>query len=161
MADGTEPASAAGLAAAMGLSVAQSDAPVSAGNLKSLVDGGKIGAVDVLFRSEAGASSGTLARSADEYDLIVCVAHVGGNYEYWAASAGTPDVFALSGTASGSLAYKMAAPNPTMYNSATIEQPSNYSFTNIKGTSMSDNSMNGAVRVHLVIGIKTVGGGFS
>lgn len=161
----SDPLSAEGLAAVLEAGADASGTggkPVSAGNLKALVDGGKIGAVDVLFRSEAGATSGTLSAPVENYDVVCAVfRHTNGNF-YMACA--NPWAWSVNATQDGSNIRSFQAPrlNGNVFASTGTSSRDQQVFSS--GLTMNGNSMS-YIRnlsrwpVHLVIGIKTVGGG--
>ena len=167
MADGTEPVTVGNLASVLGAD-AQSDAPVSAGNLKALVDGGTIGAVDVLFRSESGATSGTLSAPVEDYDVVCAIFKR--SSKYWYMACANPQSWNTGGEAEGSSFHSQTAPriSGNVYESTGTSGRNQQSFNtylNMKGTKMQPANnyigQSNALPVHLVIGIKHVGGGFS
>lgn len=162
MADGTEPVSVGNLAAVLGES-AEDDAPVSVGNLKALVDGGKIGAVDVLFRSETGATSGTLSAPVEDYDVVCAVfRHTNTGHFYMACA--NPWAWGVNATQDGTNRRYLRAPrfDGDVFEStgtSSREQQTFSSQLSMNGSSMSYGTSISKWPVHLVIGIKHVGGG--
>lgn len=153
MATGTEPLSAAGLAAAIGMSarvVGDGYRPVSVGNLRSLVDAGKLGGADVLFDGTP-ASRVTLRSPIDGYGVVACV--VRDRYDRTYYMIGSSATFKRSGTTNQSgYKYSMVAPIDG-YHSVTGEQTANSYFMPVfSGTSM-DMGNTTAVVVK-VVGIK-------
>ena len=163
-----DPLSAAGLAEAL---ESGADAPgtggkpVSAGNLKALVDGGKIGAVDVLFRSDAGATSGTLSAPVEDYD-VVCAVFRHSNTGHFFMACANPWAWSVNATLDGSNSRYLRAPrlDGDVFEStgtSSREQQTFSSELTMNGKSMSYSGRFYNWPIHLVIGIKTVGGGFS
>lgn len=152
MAAGTEPLSAAGLAAAIEASVrvvSDGDKPVSVGNLRSLVDAGKLGGADVLFDGTP-ASRVTLRSPIDGYGVIACV--VRDRYDRTYYMIGSSATFKRSGTRNQSgYLYTMVAPIDD--SNTTGQQTANsYLMPVFSGTSMDMGST--TIVVVKVVGIK-------
>ena len=155
-----DPLSAAGLAAALEAGADASGTggkPVSAGNLKALVDGGKIGVVDVLFRSEAGAASGTLSHPVEDYD-VVCLIYSYGSPKSFHMTCANATQWSQFGTALSGRNRTSISPMINGNLNNLYQQAYNGSTRSIRGTQMTTLSGDSSL-VHLVIGIKTVGGG--
>ena len=123
--------------------------------------GGKIGAVDVLFRSETGAASGTLSHPVEDYDVVCVIAT--DSISAWYMACSSPSGWNKSSKYSGNYAYLLEAPrvDSGMFDH-TLGQMCSTIDLNIVGTNMRRLGLIGAqLNVHLVIGIKTVGEGFS
>lgn len=152
MATGTEPLSAAGLAATLGTdaqNAVDGCRPVSVGNLKSLVDAGKLGGADVLFDGTP-ASRVTLRSPIDGYGVVACV--VRDEYDLTYYMIGSSATFKRSGTRNQSgYLYTMVAPIDD--SNTTGQQTANsYLMPVFSGTSM--DMGNTTIVVVKVVGIK-------
>ena len=160
-----DPLSAAGLAAALEAGADTSGTggkPVSAGNLKALVDGGKIGAVDVLYQGDGTAKNVALTSPMENYDLVLAVVRsatkysvMGGATYIWHMSEEEINGWhaSMQGIRVDSQAYGTSSPY--------TQQTGGLADMKCSGTSMSTGASGSANGIVLVIGIKTVGGGFS
>ena len=167
-ANGNQPVSAANLAAALGVSASGSigSQPISVDNLKAaLAASAGSGAADILFQSQSGATSGTLSRPVEDYDLVMAIVGEQGSGTKRYAAIAPPSAWNICGNLANPYVYTLtpALVNEGVYGHAGTsgkDQPTDALFLNMTGTYMGYRSYQIHLPVFLVVGIKNTGFNF-